>query len=230
MNKWILKTGLWVFLCSAIQGWAQTKTWTLRECVDYALKNNISIKQSELDLQNGRVAKKDAIGNFLPTLNASASHSWNIGLNQNITTGLLENQTIQFTSAGLNSSVAIYNGLQNMNQLKRARLTILAAQYQLNKMQDDVALNVANSYLQILFNKENLKVQQEQLVNDEKQLLRASEMVKSGMIPRGDLLDVEATVAADRQRVIAAQNTLFLSKLSLEQLLQLDDFRNFDIA
>lgn len=230
MNKWIIKTVLWLFLCSAFQGWGQTKTWTLRECVDYALKNNISIKQSELDLQNGRVAKKDAIGNFLPTLNASASHSWNIGLNQNITTGLLENQTIQFTSAGLNSSVAIYNGLQNMNQLKRARLTILAAQYQLNKMQDDVALNVANSYLQILFNKENLKVQQEQLANDEKQLLRASEMVKSGMIPRGDLLDAEATVAADRQRVIAAQNTLFLSKLSLAQLLQLDDFRNFDIA
>lgn len=211
-------------------GWSQTKTWTLRECVDYALKNNISIKQSELDVQTSQISKNDALGNFLPTINASASHSWNIGLNQNITTGLLENQTIQFTSAGLNSSVAIYNGLQNINQLKKARLSQLASQYQLSKMQNDIALNVANSYLQILFNKENLKVQQEQLNNDEKQLLRSNEMVKAGMIPRGDLMDAEATVAADRQRVIAAQNTLFLSKLSLAQLLLLDDFRNFDIA
>ena len=209
---------------------SQNKTWTLQECVDYALKNNISIKQSELDIKGANVDKLTAFGNFLPNLNASASHSWNIGLNQNITTGLLENQTTQFTSAGINSSVDIYNGLQNYNRFRRANLSIIATQFQLDKMKDDVSLNVANAFLQILFNKENLKVQKEQLANNEKQLTRTEELVNVGTVPQGDLLDIRATVASSKQLVVAAENTLFLSKLSLAQLLQLDDFKNFDIA
>lgn len=208
---------------------AQNKKWSLRECVDYALKNNITIKQTELDVQATAINKKDALGSFMPNVNASASHSWNIGLNQNITTGLLQNQTTQFTSAGLNANIAVYNGLQNQNRLRRANLSIVAADFQLSKMKDDISLNVANAYLQILFNKENLKVQKEQLISDERQQARSKELVDAGVVPRGDLLDVKATVAADNQRVIAAENSLFLSKLSLAQLLQLDDFQNFDI-
>jgi outer membrane protein len=84
--------------------------------------------------------------------------------------------------------------------------------------------------LQILFNKENLKVQNEQLAYDEKQQKRTEELVTSGVVARGDLLDVKATVAADKQKVIAAENNLFISKLSLAQLLQLEDFQTFDIA
>lgn len=224
------KFGFLGVLLLSISSWGQSKPWTLRECVDYALKNNISIKQSELDLQSSQISKKDALGNFLPNINANASHSWNIGLNANITTNLLENQTTQYTSAGLNSNVTIYNGLQNVNRLRRSNLTILSSQYQLAKMKDDIGLNVANAYLQILFNKENVKVQKDQLANDERQLAKTEELVKAGSIARGDLLDAQATVAADRQRVIAAENTLFLSKLSLAQLLQLDDFKNFDTA
>jgi outer membrane protein len=209
---------------------AQNKKWTLQECVDYAIKNNISIKQSELDLETTVIGKKTAIGSFLPSLNANASHSWNIGLNQNITTGLLENQTTQFTSAGLNSNITIYNGLQNQNRFRKANLSIIAAQYQVAKMKDDIALNVANAFLQILFNKENLKVQKEQLANDEKQQVRNEELVTAGVVARGDLLDVLATVALDKQNVIAAENNLFLSNLSLAQLLQIEDFQTFEIA
>ena len=209
---------------------AQSKKWTLAECVDYAIKNNISIKQSDLDNQIASIDRKGAIGNFLPTINASANHSWNIGLNQNITTGLLENQTTQFTSAGLNSNIAIYNGLQNQNRLRRANLSIVSAQYQLAKMKDDVSLNVANAFLQILFNKENVKVQKEQLANNDKQLLRSQELVNAGVVPRGDLLDIKATVAANNQAIVNAENALLISKLSLAQLLQLEDFQEFDIA
>ncbi|MBN8643247.1 MAG: TolC family protein [Flavobacteriales bacterium] len=221
-----------LFFISLLSGvsMAQSKKWTLEECVDYAMKNNISIKQTELELRTADVDKKAAFGSFLPSVNASASHSWNIGLNQNITTGLLENQTTQFTSAGINSSVDIYNGLQNQNRLRRANLSKVAAQYQLDKMKDDVSLNIANAYLQILFNKENIKVQKEQLSNNEKQEIRTTELVNAGVVARGDLLDIKATVAADKQRLVAAENALFLSKLSMVQLLQLDDYKDFDIA
>ena len=207
----------------------QTKQWTLAECVEYALKNNISIKQTDLDNQLAAIDKRGAIGNFLPSLNSSATHSWNIGLNQNITTGLLENQTTQFTSAGVNVGINIYNGLQNQNRLRRSNLAILAAQYQLTKMKDDVSLNVANAFLQILFNKENLKVQNEQLANNQKQIQRTQELVNAGSIPRGDLMDMDATVAGSNLNVINAENALLISKLSLAQLLQLEDFQNFDI-
>jgi len=218
------------FLFVSIVGTAQTKTWTLEECVKYAIENNISIKNTALDIKTAEINRKGAVGNFLPSLNANASHSWNIGLNQDITTGLLRNQTTQFSSLGATVGVDIYKGMQNQNTLRRANLAIVASKYQLLKMQEDIALNVANAFLQILFNKENLKVQNEQLAISEKQLARSEELVKAGSIPRGDVLDIKANVATNKQNVITAENALLISKLSLAQLLQLKDFYDFDVV
>jgi outer membrane protein len=232
-SKYMIRKIFFILILLLFCGWvsqAQSKKWTLEECVRYAVENNISIKQTELDSKTAAIDRKGAIGNFLPSLNANASHSWNIGLNQDITTGLLRNQTTQFTSAGASVGVDIYKGLQNQNALRKANLTMVAAKYQLIKMQEDIALNVANAFLQVLFNKENLKVQKEQLAINEKQLVRSQELVAAGTIPRGDLLDVKATVASNNQKVIAADNALLISKLSLSQLLQLKDFENFDIV
>ena len=226
----ISKITLTIVLFLGLLSQAQSKKWTLEECVDYAIKNNISIKQSELDIKSASIEKSSAVGNFLPSFNINGSHSWNIGLNQNITTGLLENQTTQFTSAGINSNVAIYNGMQNQNRLRRANLAIVASKFQLSKMKDDISLNIANAFLQILFNKENLKVQKEQLSNNEKQLLRSQELVNAGVVPRGDLLDIKATVATNNQAIVTAENALLISKLSLAQLLQLENFQDFDVA
>ncbi|MEO8253200.1 MAG: TolC family protein [Flavobacterium sp.] len=219
-----------VLLGFSFSSQAQTKQWTLEDCVKYALEHNISIRQSDLDTQSATIDKKDAFGSFLPSVSASASHSWNVGLNQDITTGILQNQTTQFTSAGASVGIDIYRGLQNVNNLRKANLSIVAAKYQLKKMQQDISLNVANAYLQVLFNKENLKVQNAQLAIDNKQLNRTQELVNAGNLPKGDVLDVKATIAADNLKVINAENALLISKLSLVQLLQLDDFDNFDVA
>jgi outer membrane protein len=97
-------------------------------------------------------------------------------------------------------------------------------------MKDDIGLNVANAFLQILFNKESLKVQKDQLSISEKQLQRTQEFVDAGVLPRGDVLDSKATVASDKQKVVVAENALLISKLSLAQLLQLDNFQEFDIV
>ena len=209
---------------------AQTKAWTLEECVRYAIKNNISIKNTELDTISANIDKRDAFGNFLPSANLNASHSWNIGLNQDITTGLLRNQTTQQTGSGANVGVDIYKGLQNQNRLRRANLTIIASKYQLTKIQEDVALNVANAYLNVIFNKEFLKVQEEQKRTNEKLLSQTQEYVNAGTLPKGDLLEVKATIASDTQKVILAENALLISKLSLAQLLQLKEFYNFDVS
>ena len=226
--KWSLYFWVLILASSILQ--AQEKKWTLDECVRYALQNNISIKQTQLDSDLASIDKQGAFGNFLPRIGANASHSWNIGLNQNITTGILENQTTQFTSAGVNIGLNLYRGLQNQNELRRSNLAILAAQYQLSKINDDVSLNVANAFLQILFNKENLKVQKEQLSLNELQLERTNALVEAGSVARADLLDMQATVAGTEQNVVAAENALLISRLSLAQLLQFEDFKNFDIA
>lgn len=206
------------------------KKWTLQECVNHAVKNNISVKTSELDIELAEINKRGAIGAFLPTVNAGLNHSWNIGLNVNITTNQLENQTTQFSSGSINSNVTIYNGLQNQNRLRRANLAKISSDYQLEKMQQDVALNVANAYLQVLFNKENVKIQQQQLANNELSLKRSEELVKGGRIPEGDLLNTKATISGNKQTLIVAENNLYISKLSLAQLLVLDNPINFDIA
>lgn len=209
---------------------AQSPTWTLEQCVAYARENNVSIQKILLDESLATLDQKDAVGQFLPQVNASASHSWNIGLNQNITTGLLQNQTTQFTSAGLDVGVDLFKAGQNFARKRRADLLILAARYQSEKMKDDVAINVVNAYLQVLFNKEHLRVNQSQLVYDQQQQERIKALVDAGAVPAGDLTDSNATVATTQQNVLLAQNSLTLSKLSLAQLLQISDYENFDVA
>ncbi|TDQ78173.1 outer membrane protein [Sphingobacterium yanglingense] len=206
------------------------KKWTLEECVAYAIDNNVSIGQTELDNKLAEIDKKDAFGSFLPNVNANASHSWNRGLNTNITTGILENQTTQFTSMGASLGIDLFKGMQNQNRFRKAKLALISSQYQHLKMEEDVALNVVNAYLQVLFNKEAVKVQTQQFETDSLQLVRSEVLVDAGMIPRGDLFDIKATIATDKQRIIEAQYALLISKMSLAQLLQMKEFKDFDIA
>ena len=222
------KVLLLILFVSGIQ-YAQ-EPWTLEACVNRALEMNISIKQSQLDYVNSEIEKKGAIGNFLPNLNVGGSHSWNVGLNQNITTGLLENVTTQFSSMNLNVNVDLYNGLQNVKRLHRANLSLLASQYQLEDMSENVALLVANSYLQVLFSKEALAAQKLQLDITQRELERTKKLISSGVIPKGDIYEVEASLASQEKSVVDAQNTFYLTKISLAQLLLIDDYENFKIA
>ena len=222
------KVLLLILFVSGIQ--YSQEPWTLEACVNRALEMNISIKQSQLDYVNSEIDKKGAIGNFLPNLNVGGSHSWNVGLNQNITTGLLENVTTQFSSMNLNVNVDLYNGLQNVKRLHRANLSLLASQYQLEDMSENVALLVANSYLQVLFSKEALAAQKLQLDITQRELERTNKLISSGVIPKGDIYEVEASLASQEKSVVDAQNAFYLSKISLAQLLLIDDYENFKIA
>jgi outer membrane protein len=218
------------FLFIGLQINAQQKKWTLQECVVYALENNISVKQSELDLETADITKSDALGNFFPSLNASASNSWNTGLTQDITTGTLRTQTSRNSSYSITAGVTIFNGLRNHREMQRAKLSRLALQYNLDKMGDDIALFVANSFLQVLFNKANLEVIQSQNLVTLTQIDRTLTLVDAGVLPRGDLLEIKATDASEKQRIAVAENAVKISLISLAQLLLVQDYENFDIA
>lgn len=209
---------------------SSVKKWTLKECVDYAIENNITVKQSENNIALAEVDKRGAIGNFIPNLNLNTNAGWNSGLTTDVTTGVLINQTTQTTNGGISSGVAIYRGLRNQNELRRAELSILASQYQLDKIKDDISLFVINAYLEVLFSKEAVNVAIPQVEITKEQLDRTQQLVEAGTLPRGDLLDVEATLANDEQNLIITQNRVRLAIISLAQLLQLEDYENFDIA
>ena len=223
------KSILIFLLFFSFSSFAQEKL-SLKDCIDRAIEKNISIKNSSLDLLNSTENKKTAIGNFVPSFNINGNHSWNTGLTQNITTGILENQTTENSSMNMSVSVDVFNGLANIRRLHRANLDLLAKKYQLEDMKEDISLLVANSYLQILFNKEQLDVQKSQLKISQEELRNAKEKFNNGVIPEGNLFEIEANLALSEQNVIMAENGYQLSKLSLSQLLMFGDSDNFDIA
>ncbi len=218
------------FLILSISLTAQNKKWTLQECVAHALENNISVKQSELDIELAEADKLEATGNFLPSLNANSSYSKNTGLSLNPTTNQLENTTFGSASAAINVGYTLFDGLRNVRQLQRAKLSELAAQYRLDKMKDDIALAVANSYLQVLLNKANLEVAKSQNIVTLEQLQRTNDLVDAGVLPRGDLLEIKATDAGEKRQIAVNENTVKISLISLAQLLLIKDYTNFDIA
>lgn len=209
---------------------AQQKKWTLVECVNYALENNISIKQSQLDLDATDVDKLQALGNFLPSLSASGNYSSNTGANVNPATNQIINQTFSSFSANVGAGLNLSSGLNAWHTWNRAKLNKMANQYQLGKMKDDIILLVANSYMQILFNKEQLKVLKSQNELTQENLERTQELINAGSLPAGDIYELQATNAQQEQQIISAENALLISKLGLAQTLLIKDYENFDIA
>lgn len=211
------------------QSFAQDYSWSLQDCVEHAIQQNISIKQTELDLESAAIEKKDALGNFLPTLNGNASNTWNNGLTQNVTTGLLETQTTRNSSYSISSGVRLFGGFQNWKTLDRAKLSRIAAEYNVSKLKDDIALNVAVAYLNALVAKENLKTISQQNTVTLEQIKRTQELVDGGVLPRGDLLEIQASNASEVQRIVAAQNAVDVALVNLAQLLNLKEYADFDI-
>ena len=214
----------------AMSSFAQQKKWTLEECVNYALQNNISIRQSELDIKGSNVDDLEAKAAFLPTLNGNANYSVNTGANINPTTNQFSNETFKSFSSSASAGVNLFSGLRNWKNLQRTKLSAIANTYKLEKMKDDIALNIANAYLQILFNKEQLKVIQNQKAITSANINRTKDLIEAGTLPKGDAYELEATLANQEQQYVAAENTLFIAKINLAQILNLKEYSNFEIA
>lgn len=227
MKKFVI---MCLFLTTGLTLTAQNKNWTLQECVAYAIENNISVKQSELEIENSDISKSDAIGNYLPSLNGSAGNSWNTGLTQDVTTGVLRNITSRSSSYNLTAGVTVFGGLRNHRELQKAKMLQLSSQYNLSKIKDDIALFVANGYLQVLLTKANLQVAIEQNKVTEEQISRTQKLVDAGILPAGDLLEIKSVSAQEKQSIVNSESNVRISLVSLAQLLLIKDYENFDIA
>ncbi len=218
-----------ILVLFAIGVQSQNKKWTLIECVQYALENNISVKQSELDLEITDIERLTALGNFLPSLNLSSSASESTGLNFNPVTNNAQTTTFLSVTGRINVGYTLFDGLRNLREIQRAKISKLASQYRLSKMKDDISLFVANNYLQVILNKANLEVLKSQNSVTTEQIERTQQLVDAGSLPRGDLLEIEAINATEQQSIVNAENQIQISLISLAQLLLIDDYENFDI-
>lgn len=206
------------------------EAWSLQKCVNYALENNIQIKQSKLNTEYNENLLNLSKSNLLPNLNASIGHGISFGQALDPTTyEFTEDQTINSINPGINSTLTVFNGFQLRNTIDRNRFNLLSSIQDLEKLKNDISLNIAAQYLQILFNEELLIISKEQLEVTSAQVRRTSILVEAGSIAKGDLLEIQAQEAVDELTVITAESNLEMSYLTLSQLLELESVEKFNI-
>ena len=217
-----LFTFLILFTCSVF---SQNNIWTLEECVQHALENNISILQAKNSLLSSEQDIISAKGNFLPAVSSNISGGASLG-NIEVFPGEFRDREFYSTSLGVGFSQSVFNGFRNINLLNQSKLSLERNQYELEKLKDDISLNVANAYLNVLFNKENLELAKSQLKFSKFQVQQVTIMVESGSEPMSTLIETQATYSRDIQSLTIAENNQDLALLTLSQLLQLpyDDF------
>lgn len=204
------------------------KQWTLVECVDYALTNNLSVKQAEIGITFEEITKQQAMGTMLPSLNANASHGYNFGRTIDSFTNEFGSEKIQSNQFTAQSRVTIFNGFRLLNSYKQSEINIEKKKLELNNLQNNISLNVANAYLNILYNNEFLFIAKRNLEATTQQYNVIQKQVDAGSLPQGNLLEIESQKATDEASIINAENNLEMSYLTLKQLIQLDD-DNFSI-
>jgi len=227
-----MKKNLLVLIFSLPMALLAQEPWSLEQCIQYALQNNLQVKQQELNVKLSESQLKQSKLSAFPSLNISGDHAYSYGLVTSYSTNqkVTENETSQSTSFSVNSSVTLFKGLQITNTKKQNRYDLQASVYDVDKIKNNIALSVASSYLQILYQLELVDVAKRQVEQSQLQVERTQKLYNAGSVPEGTLLEVEALLASDELQLINAQNQLDLSYLSLAQLLEIQNPSEFSIA
>jgi outer membrane protein len=215
-----------LFFSSAV---VAQKQWTLEECINYAYENNLYIKQSNLNVESSDKDLLQSKLNLAPSLNASASQNFGWGRSPDPQTNIYATQQTQRTFFNMSSDVTLFNGLQQLNNMRKAEFDYLAKKYDSDKIRNDISLNIASAYLLILFNTELVNNSQRQFDISKEQISRTEKQVEAGSVARGSLLDMQAQGASEEAALIANKNKLMLSYLDLMQILDLEASNDFDI-
>lgn len=222
----VLSTLSCFFIFISIQA---QQIWSLEDCIDYALKNNISLKQSELNIELNKNEYFQSKMELLPSVNISNSFNNNRGRYINPFTNEFDEEVSSSLNLSYNSNFSLFNGFKNINQIKKAANESLKSIYDLESAQNDLISSIALSYLQILFNEELYQTSQSQLDLTKNQENRIKTLVEAGSMAQGELLNIQSQLALEEQQLIQAENQLNLSKLQLAQLLELDQYENLNV-
>ena len=203
--------------------------WSLEDCILYAFENNIQIKQQMLNSDQYKNNLFQLKAELLPNLNAGGNVSQSYGRALDATTYDFYDQKIKYSSFSINSSVTLFNGLQQYNSIQQGKFNLLASIQETEKLKNDISLMIAAAYLQILMDMELLAVAENQLGITNLQVDRTSKLVEAGSLARGALLEIQSQAASEELMVINSQNNLDIAYLTLTQFLDLDSTGGFVI-
>ena len=212
----------------AFSSQAQEK-WNLLKCVQYAYENNISVKQADLQTRFSDVTYRQSKSSQYPSLNFQNNTSYSFGRSENPATGVLEDNNFLTSRFNLQSGVTLFNWFSKKNTIESNRLSNEADKAQVEKAKDDVGLNVAVAYLQILLAKEQANLTRVQIQTTTEQLSNTRKRVDAGVLPELNAAELEAQLSRDSSNLITAEATVQQNILQMKALLNLDAGAPFDI-
>lgn len=218
--------------CTSLQAQQQ---WSLRQCIDYAIEHNISIRQTANAAEQSAVEVNTAKWARLPNLNASAGQNWNWGRTQtavkNEDTGDYSTVYVNTASHGTNMSVSstipLFTGLEIPHQYALAKLNLKAAMADLEKAKEDISINIASAYLQVLFNEELHRVALGQVELSKEQYARIAKLAEVGKASPAEVAEAKARLAQDEMYAVQTNNDYNLALLDLSQLIELETPEGF---
>ncbi len=221
----LLSAALLLSACSV----ANAKVWTLTDCIDYAIENNIDVKNTQARQLSGEYDVTEAKDNFLPSISANASQTFNFGRGLTSENTYADRNTSNF-QWGVGMQLPLFQGLQATRQLKYARINLRTLALRTEAVKENLTLNVIAQYLQVLYCRELLATAGEQVRLSEYELERQQALADAGKIAEVNVIQAKSQVAQDHLSVTNAQNDYTLALLDLAQLIQLTEIDNFDVA
>ncbi len=209
---------------------ARSQTWDLPQCIDYALKHNITLKQAALNSEINKNNTLQSKASVLPSLNAGVQHNYNFGQTIDRFTNTFANTQVLSQNFYLSSSVVLWSGLSQYNTIKANQYNYLSSEENVKQLANDLSLNVANAYIAVIFGEELLKISQKQADITKEQLERTQKLVTAGAIAKSIEYDIKAQLANEEVNVTSAENNLTISLLNLRQLMNLDSVSNFSVV
>ncbi len=228
------KAGIYLFLFILIslntQGQDHENSWSLQKCIDYAMEHNLDIKQQKLEVQRSETMLERSKADFIPDLNAQVNHAYTFGRSVDRYTNTFTNTNVQSNNFYVGSSVTLFNGFQRKNTINGNQYSLQANIKLVEDSKKNIALQVALAFMEILYQQERVEVTKKQHEIALQQIAKTKVLVESGVLARGDLLEISSQAASDELEVVNAQNDLELAVLNLTQLLELDSVGNFRIS
>ncbi|WP_282075193.1 TolC family protein [Maribacter aquivivus] len=206
-----------------------SKIWSLEDCISYAIENNITIKDADLNTSISEVNYNKAKSAKLPNLFGSASQNFSSGTSIDPITSDYVSDQIHSTNLGINSSVTLFQGNQLSNQVKQNQLLIEQNSLLAQEAKNNIVISILESYLQTLYSKEGISIAENNLIASEKEVLRAKSRLDAGTIALSDYTEAQSQAATNKYNVIAAKNDYELNIINLKQLLELSPLENLTI-
>ncbi|MBL7912217.1 MAG: TolC family protein [Bacteroidia bacterium] len=204
--------------------------WDLQQCIAYAEKHNITLKQASLNSQINKNNTTQSKASVLPSLNAGVQHNYNFGQTIDRFTNTFANTQVLSQNFYIASSVVLWSGLSQYNNIKANEYNYLSSVENYKQIQNDLSLNVANAYISVIFAEELLKISENQTNITKEQLERTQKLVNAGSVAKSIEYDIKAQLANEQVNFITAENNLAISMLNLRQLMNLDSVTNFSIV